>query len=113
MQTTLEVADGGAWITIAGRLDAQTAPSLDRELQGYFDQGHRHLAFDLSGLEFVSSAGLRSFLYIAKRVKSERGSVRFCGLQKMVRDVFAISGFDGMFKIHPTRQEVARPLDGP
>jgi anti-anti-sigma factor len=112
METTVEFADGGAWIAISGRLDTQTASSLDRELLALVGQGHRHLAFDLAGLEFVSSAGLRSFLYVAKRLKSERGSVRFCGLQRMVLEVFSISGFDTMFPVFPSRQEVVRPLDG-
>ena len=56
---------------------------------------------DLSGLEYISSAGLRVLLIVAKKVQQAQGKVALCGLTPNVREIFAISGFDAIFSIQP------------
>ena len=50
-----------AKITVVGRLDTQTAPELEKEIDDVI-ANLKELVFDMTGLEYVSSAGLRVIL---------------------------------------------------
>ena len=68
--------------------------------------GIRTLEFDLSALDYVSSAGLRVFLVAAKEMRSSGGGARFTGLNGGVREVFEISGLLTVLDISPRRDAV-------
>jgi len=63
------------------------------------------MVFDLTEVNYVSSAALRVFLLAAKRISAAKGSVRLCGLSTTLKDVFDISGFSKLFVITVTLQE--------
>ena len=65
---------------------------------------HQHV-LDFSGVNFISSAGLRAILLIAKRLEPIGGKVKLCGLNATLMDVFEISGFSKLFVIVPTVAE--------
>ena len=58
---------------------------------------------DLTGLEYISSAGLRSLLVLAKAVKSAGGAMVLCCLTPAVREVMTISGFDNILALAADR----------
>jgi len=89
-------------VELYGRLDVTHSPEFERELQQQFDQGHHRLVIDMSGVDYISSAGLRAILVSAKTIKKLQGEIRFCGLIDLVAEVFTISGFQSMFKIFDT-----------
>jgi anti-anti-sigma factor len=84
---------------LAGRLDSSSALSAEEQLTRLIGSGMPRLAIDLSNLEYVSSAGLRTLLLVARKVQQAHGKVVLFGLAPGVRDVFAISGFDSIFTI--------------
>ena len=88
-----------------GRLDLSTAPEFAKECAGLIDAGERHIVVDFEGLDFVSSAGLRVILGLAKRLKAEGGKASFCGLRGVVKEVFELSGFVGLLSIFETLDE--------
>ena len=92
-------------VAVSGRLDALTAPAFEAEARKLLEQGARAIILDMSDLEFVSSAGLRAILTLAKSLRSAQGEVRFAGLRPAVQEVFAISGFTSLFPIHRTLEE--------
>jgi anti-sigma B factor antagonist len=75
---------------LAGSLDTATAPELERALAPLFDGGVRQLVFDLAGLKFVSSAGLRVFGMARKRLREGGGQVCFVHMQPQIEEVFEI-----------------------
>lgn len=87
-------------VTVTGRMDAATAPEFEKSVSEFVAKGDTALLINLSGLEYVSSAGLRSILVCAKRVKKQNGKLVFSGINGHVREVFTISGFLGIFKIY-------------
>ena len=89
-------------IKAKGRMDAASAPEFEAECGRFIDQGETLLAVDQGGVEYLSSAGLRSILATAKRLKARQGEIRFCGLTGMVQEVFSVSGFSSMFQVRPT-----------
>ena len=79
--------------SIRGRLDAVSVPQLEEQLNQWFEQSGTKLVFDLDGLDYISSAGLRVFLTTAKKMKSRDGKLCMARLRENVKDVFTISGF--------------------
>jgi anti-anti-sigma factor len=86
-------------VSIKGRLDALTAPELEKDLLETIAGGEEGFIMDLSGLQYISSAGLRTLLVLAKKLKSGQGEILFTGLKGPVEEVFKISGFYSIFKI--------------
>ena len=57
-------------VKISGRMDAVTAPEFEKILSAWIDESEKYFVVDLSSLEYISSAGLRSILIIAKKLKA-------------------------------------------
>jgi anti-sigma B factor antagonist len=62
---------------------------------------------DFSEAEYISSAGLRALLSIAKRAKSAGGMVTLCGARDNVKNVFQVSGFDSLFGVSADCKEAS------
>ena len=86
--TTLSVA-------VTGHIDTVTAPQLEAELSL---DAVEELVFDISGVAYVSSAGLRVFLSSYKTMAKKRG-MTIVGAQPAVLEVFKITGFASIFKL--------------
>lgn len=99
MQISLREEKGYAVVAVGGRLDALTAPEFETRGVEWLLAGHIRLVMDFSSLEYVSSAGLRSVLVVVKKAKSVAGSVVLFGLSGVVKEVFAISGFDSLLPV--------------
>ena len=100
-----------AILSIAGRLDAVTAPDLERKLDGLVSGGCTKLVVDFERLDMIVSAGLRVFLAFAKKCKKSGGRIALCRMQPVVFDVFKISGFTEILAMFPTREEAVRSVN--
>lgn len=94
-----------AVVKVTGRIDAVTAPAFEKYLAELMAAGDNLIILNFSGLEYISSAGLRSILVAAKQLKTKEGKLLFAELQSSVMDVFKISGFGSLFKIFATETE--------
>lgn len=83
--------------TLIGRLDTLTSPDLEDKLDEVFDDAEK-LIFDLSQLEYISSAGLRVLLGASQEM-DERGEMVIRNLTEPVQDVFDVTGFSDAFDI--------------
>jgi len=92
-------------LEVKGRLDAVTSPKLEAECQSWIDRGEKALVMDMGGVDYISSAGLRTILVLARKLNGSGGQIRFCGLKGMVQEVFSISGFSSLFPIFPSLTE--------
>ncbi len=92
-------------LEVRGRLDAFTAAKLQEECDGWIDKGEKNLVLDLAGVDYISSAGLRTILIVGRKLNAAAGELRFCGLSGMVKEVFSISGFNSMFSVFPSVTE--------
>jgi anti-anti-sigma factor len=104
METKEQLVAEATFLAISGRLDSETARAFETTLTASLDRGVRALALDLSGLEYVSSAGLRVFLLAAKRAKAEAVPFALFGLQPQVAKVLEVSGFAKILPIAGDRQ---------
>lgn len=90
---TIEKKINGESLTliVSGRLDTQTAPELEKELDSILS-GLKELTFDMTNLEYVSSAGLRVILK-AQKAMNAQGSMKLTGVNDSIMEVFDITGF--------------------
>lgn len=100
MQISEETRGGAVVITAAGRLDSSTAAALETSLSACI-QANPATVLDLSGVPYVSSAGLRVLLIGAKAARAKSHRLVLSGLSESVREVFDISGFTSIFAIEP------------
>lgn len=80
---------------IAGRLDTTTAPNLESvvaELSGDI----KELVFDMSDVEYISSAGIRVLLGAYKKMHLNNGMMRIEKPNETVCEVFEMTGLSGM-----------------
>jgi anti-anti-sigma factor len=101
MEFTQEQTGDVVIVKLAGRLDSGAARSAEDGFNAVLAGGTPRLAVDMSGLDYISSAGLRVLLVMAKKVQQAKGKVALYGLVPNVREVFAVSGFDTIFSIQP------------
>ena len=80
-----------ATLIVSGRLDTQTAPQLENELDAVLENV-KELVFDMNALEYVSSAGLRVILKAQKAMNSQ-GAMKLTGVNDSIMEVFDITGF--------------------
>ncbi|PKN43326.1 MAG: anti-sigma factor antagonist [Deltaproteobacteria bacterium HGW-Deltaproteobacteria-18] len=105
MNIETRIVETKALLTCTGRMDAVSAPRFEAACMELLAQGHASLVVDLGGLEYISSAGLRSILSSVKKLKASGGGLAFCGLSCMVDEVFRVSGFLKLFRIHASAAE--------
>ena len=78
-------------LKLAGRLDTTTAPNLEAVIDEIFD-GIKTLVFDLAGLEYISSAGLRVILK-AQKIMNNQGTMKLINVNESIMEIFDITGF--------------------
>lgn len=85
-------------LDIEGRVDVTSAPVLQNDILKAF-QKTNILVINLEKTQFVSSAGIRSFLIGQKTASSKGGSMRLINVPDSVKDVFDLTGFSKIFNI--------------
>jgi stage II sporulation protein AA (anti-sigma F factor antagonist) len=85
--------------SIEGRLDAVTSSDMEKQLNEAIGEEQLSVIVDLAQLEYISSAGLRVVLSLAKTVKAAGETFVLCSLKDSVEQVFEISGFSGILNI--------------
>ena len=88
-------------VRLSGRLDSGAASGAEERLSAAVVGAPPRVAIDMSDLVYISSAGLRVLLVLAKKVQQQKGKVALGGLAANVREVFTVSGFDTIFPIEP------------
>lgn len=97
-------------VAFAGSLDSATAPQAQQALDGILASGSRKIVIDFTGVDYVSSAGLRVLLGTAKRLGGGAGALRLFGLNDTVGEVFRISGFSTILAVCATEAEALERL---
>lgn len=90
-------------VSTAGQINSANAAELETQLLQWVEEGEHKWVLDMSGVEYISSAGLRVVLLLAKRLKQQGGHVVMCSLQPHVLEVFDISGFLSILDVADSR----------
>jgi anti-sigma B factor antagonist len=102
-----DVTQEAALVKLKGRVDSDTAPELDSALGKLLSDGRNKIVLDLQGMEYMSSAGLRSLVKALKSAKSAGGDVHLAAASKDFQGVLLTVGMMQMFKMFSTSEEAA------
>ena len=93
-----------------GRVDGTNASEFQDAMKAEIDEADRVVVLDLEDLTYISSAGLRVVLLIAKDLQRQGAKMAACSLSDPVREVFVISGFDKIIPIHDSHDSAIGAL---
>ena len=91
MTINIERELGLVTLKITGRLDTTTSPNLDSVINE-LPEDTKELVFDMSGVEYISSAGIRVLLRAYKKMNFIQGKTRIETVNNIVRKVFEMTG---------------------
>ena len=95
-------------VSVSGKLDAVTSSVYEKKLTELISGGEKSIVVDFSALEYISSAGLRSILATSKALKAGGGRIALANIKAGVKDVFDISGFGTIFRMHDSVESALR-----
>lgn len=111
MSLTINIStlSGVEVLSLTGRLDASGAGILDVWAA---EQSHIPMVFDISGVAYISSIGIRSLLQLDKALRATGLKPVFAGMTPSVRDVLNVTGLLGHWDAYPTLDEATGALAG-
>ena len=104
MNVNVESLNDFKIVSLEGRLETTNASEFEKSIMEIIEGGCAILILDCTGLNYISSSGLRVFLVIQKKMMAVKGQFRLCSLQPTIREIFDISGFSVIFKLFPDQE---------
>ena len=98
----------------AGRIDMASADTFRERLIPLISSaaaGGESVVLDFSGVDYISSAGLRVLMLAAKQARSSGGRIAVAALQPLVNEIFQISRFDKVLACHIGVSEALASVD--
>ncbi|HEV2673143.1 MAG TPA: STAS domain-containing protein [Aliidongia sp.] len=97
-------------MTAAGRIDLSNAEAFKDALSAALATAKSALVIDLAGVDYISSAGLRSLMIVFKAGKGQGKAFAIAGLQPLVLEIFTISRFNLVFPLFGKVREAIEKL---
>jgi anti-anti-sigma factor len=108
MDIISERVDGVLVISPEGRLDAYGALKLDETLDNLIQKEDSTVVFNMQGVSYLSSGGIRSFLRAERMMKDLGGQIRLCNLNQYPLEVLKMAGFDQILSLHPSMDDAIK-----
>ncbi|MBK7895389.1 MAG: STAS domain-containing protein [Anaerolineaceae bacterium] len=87
-------------ITVTGRIDSSNAAEFEGGLKELTSNGRANLVLNLSGVTYMSSAGLRALVSTLKECKKRSGDMRLAAPSERVAEVLTLAGLDSLFQMY-------------
>ena len=97
-------------VDMSGRLDSMSSGDTGDRIVEIARGEHKRVLLNLEKLDYVSSAGLRVILRGVKLLQGNRGELKICNANGLVRNVLETSGFNSLIKVYDTEKEAFSPF---
>ncbi|NMB79903.1 MAG: STAS domain-containing protein, partial [Methanomicrobiales archaeon] len=105
MEYRFERTDTAVIVTPEGRIDSAGSIRLDAAVWEHLVPEDTAVLFDMAGVSYISSAGIRVFSTVEKMLRQRNGHVYLCSLQPAVAKVLDLTGFSRVLSISATKEE--------
>ena len=105
MKVHPEQANGVLVLKPEGRIDGQNAGDFQSSVMAAIADAEGAVVADFGSISYISSAGLRAILLVAKTMRQRNAGFALCSLSEQIDEVFRISGFDKIIAVHGTRAD--------
>jgi anti-anti-sigma factor len=110
-QILKEKLQGGVTLlSIRGFLDAHTFEELEKTINDLFEEGGYRLVVDLSGLDYISSAGAGVFIGAIGTAQENDGNIILMKPSPNVKEVFDLLGLSQIFTFKESREEAVKAM---
>ncbi len=93
-------------VYLQGRLDVHLSADIEKEINKLIkDEPNAHLLLNLSGVEYMSSSGLRIFVSTMRILKESNRKLKLCNMNSAVKKIFEVVELMDMFEIYDTEEE--------
>lgn len=107
---TSEVFDDHVNVLVAGELNTDSAPRLEKEIRQFIERGNANFVINIENLNLITSAGLRVLLVLAKHLDATGGGIALYGPKPSVREIFEITGFNSILDLCRTYENATLAL---
>ena len=104
---------GVSTLKVSGYLDTTTASELESALFGLLKKNEFRIVVDLSGVNYISSAGWGIFISEIKEIRSRGGDLKLCGMVGDVHEVFQLLEFHSILESYSSAQEAIDAFGSP
>lgn len=95
-------------LRISGRLDALSSEETERIVSKLIANGEHRVLFDFTGVDYLSSAGMRMLLAAYKKLKVVSGQMAVCSVGDGVMDILKMSGFDEILNVYSQEEDALK-----
>ena len=95
-------------IQLEGRLDVHLSLEIEQAVNDLIDKGEKFLLFDLEGVQYLSSSGLRIFIAAMRRLKGIDGGLKLANMNESVKKIFKVVELIDLFEIYPSVDEALK-----
>ena len=99
-------------VEVSGRIAASESMDLTRQLEAHLsNEEARAIVLDLSRVDYMSSAGLGTVVWLGKRMREAKQGFALFGMRDRVAQVFKLSGLDRILPIYPDLEAAEAALE--
>lgn len=96
MEVNVDSLPQATIVKVTGDIDGNTAPAAQQQILPLVEPDCK-LVLDMSGVQYMSSAGLRMLLMVYRRVPAVNGKIVLIGLSEDIEEVMSVTGFLDFF----------------
>lgn len=111
MEISTGIENGALVASVTGRIDGTNAKQFEDDLMAKISEQSSKVVLDLEGLAYISSAGLRAILLIAKNLSQADSELLICSLSPSVDEIFRVSGFDRIISTFGSKSKALESLN--
>lgn len=98
--------------SLAGRVDSANCAAFQNALEEGAPEDEKALVIDCEHLSYMSSAGLRVLLVMARRFRGSDKAIGMCSVTGPILSVLSLSGFDKIIAVHGSQNDAIRAITG-
>ncbi|MCY4068150.1 MAG: STAS domain-containing protein [Acidimicrobiaceae bacterium] len=110
MEINVERHEGVVVIGAEGRIDSSNSREFHSGIEAAIADDDQGVVVDFERVSYISSAGMRVILLLAKTLKNKGTELALCSMQESVLEIFTISGFDKIIALHDSRSDAVSAI---
>jgi len=110
MEMSQREVNGVLILSPKGNLDFNQATSFQDTATAEIEKGAKKVLINFTELSFISSAGLRVLIVLAKLLQQKNGTFALALMNEQILEVFSISGFEKLFTIYSSEEEALKNM---
>lgn len=87
-------------VSLVGKLDVNLSVSIEAELEQLVESGSHYLILELSGIEYLSSSGIRVFISIMRKIKDKNGRLVLACVPDIIKKILKTVELEDLFEVY-------------